>query len=157
MKSKQFVAGLLAAALLLGGFPTQQEALAAEGTSAQDLFNKEGVWLTEIYQNDVDRSKENNTRESKGYESIHLYDTTSDLMEFLEITSTHEEPISLNDLYEFYYGDEKLNVTDMDGNTDITIQKGQSVVLWNCRSGLGGQLPTEEESSARICVFRMTR
>ena len=124
MKSKQFVAGLLAAALLLGGFPTQQEALAAEGTSAQDLFNKEGVWLTEIYQNDVDRSKENNTRESKGYESIHLYDTTSDLMEFLEITSTHEEPISLNDLYEFYYGDEKLNVTDMDGNTDITIQKG---------------------------------
>ena len=58
MKSKQFVAGLLAAALLLGGFPTQQEALAAEGTSAQDLFNKEGVWLTEIYQNDVDRSKE---------------------------------------------------------------------------------------------------
>ena len=145
MKSKQFAAGLLAAALLLGGFPAQQEALAAEGTSAQDLFNKEGVWLTEIYQNDVDRSEKNNTRESKGYERIHLYDTTSDLMEFLEITSTHEGPISLNDLYEFYYGDEKLNVTGMDGNTNITIQKGQSVVLWNCRSGLDGRFPTEEE------------
>ena len=144
---RRIVAGLLAV-MVLGQVLESVPANASQETEQSQstpTFNNEGVWLTEIYQNDVDRSKVKDTREAKGYESIKLYDSTEDLMEFLEITSTHKEKIKLNDNYDFYYGDTKLTVTDMNGNSDVTIESGQNVVLWNYRSDLSITLPTEAE------------
>lgn len=139
---RRIVAGLLAVMVLGQVLESVPVIASQESVNSESglTFNNEGVWLTEIYQNDVDRSKE-----KSGYDSIRTYDTTEDLMEFLEITSTHADSINLNNVYDFYYGDAKLTVTDMDGNTDVTIQPGQSVVLWNYRSDLGITLPTEAE------------
>lgn len=145
MKRKKIVAVILAA-LMLSQTAGSISAFAAEtAESAQSVtFNDEGLWLTEIYQNDVDRSVEKNTREKNGYESIRLYNTTSDLMEFIEITSTYNDSVSFNEKYEIYYNDTLLNVTDVNGNSDITIEPEQSVVLWNCRGDIEGG-PTEAE------------
>ena len=143
MKRKKILAGLLAV-LMLGQTAGSVSALETETSDSDSLtFNNEGLWLTEIYQNDVDRSVQNNTRESKGYESIRLYNSTEDLMEFLEITSTYSESINLNEMYEVYYKDTLLNITDVDGNSDIVIEPNQSVLLWNCRNIENG--PTEAE------------
>lgn len=144
MKLKQLLAGALTTALVLGQLvPGISKSVNAE--TAEIVFNKEGLWLTEIYQNDVDRSQKNNKREQSGYESIKLYTSTTDLMEFIEVTSTHEAPINLNDVYEVYYGNTPLTVTDMNGSSDIVITKGQSVVLWNYRSDVTTPIPTEQE------------
>lgn len=145
MKRKKIVAVILAA-LMLSQTAGSISAFAAEtAESAQSItFNDEGLWLTEIYQNDVDRSVEKNTREKNGYESIRLYNTTSDLMEFIEITSTYNDSVSFNEKYEIYYNDTLLNVTDVNGNSDITIEPEQSVVLWNFRGDIEGG-PTEAE------------
>lgn len=113
--------------------------------TVNENFNKEGLWITEIYQNDVDRSTKNNKRESSGYESINLYTSTTDLMEFVEITSTYDTDINFNDTYEFYYNETPLTVKTMDGNTDIVIKPGEKVVLWNYRSDVTTRIPTEEE------------
>lgn len=93
----------------------------------------------------TDRSKKNNKRETNGYDSVDLFTSTVDLMEYIEITSTCNEDISLNDEYEIYYGDIKMTVTDMNGGTDITISKGQAVVLWNYRDDVTSTIPTEEQ------------
>lgn len=168
MKAKQVMAFLLAAAIAVGSFSAGGRfvASAAEtgssgvetGASGSNAFNKEGVWLTEIYQNDVDRSdateKEKHTRENGGYDPVKLYTSKSDLMEFIEITSTHDESIDLNGKYEIFYHDEMDNKTDIKLNISafskesITIQKGQSVVLWNYRADLNKNkkiFPTVEE------------
>lgn len=113
--------------------------------TVNENFNKEGLWITEIYQNDVDRSTKNNKRESSGYESINLYTSTTDLMEFVEITSTYDTDINFNDTYEFYYNETPLTVKTVDGNTDIVIKPGEKVVLWNYRSDVTTRIPTEEE------------
>ena len=112
---------------------------------AGESFNGEGVWITEIYNNDVNRSVEGDTRATDGYEPIHLYDINADLMEFIEVVSTHDEDIKLNDLYEFYCGTSKLNITTVSGSSDITVKRGQPVVIWNYRTDLGVTLPTEAE------------
>jgi len=93
-------------------------------------FNKEGIWLTEIYQNDIERNFENNTQE---------------LMEFVEFTSTFENPVKFNEMFQLYVGDIPLNINGGDGNGDIVIEKGQSVVVWNYRSDLLPELPTETD------------
>ncbi len=143
MKRKKILAGLLAV-LMIGQTAGSVSALTSETSDAESLtFNNEGLWLTEIYQNDVDRSVANNTREKNGYESIRLYNSTDDLMEFLEITSTYKESINLNEAYEVYYNDTLLNITDVNGNSDIIIEPNQSILLWNCRNAEGG--PTEAE------------
>ena len=147
MKRKKLIAGMLAV-LTMGqalavATPTITAAVTRQSTNS--IFNEKGLWLTEIYQNDVDRSQEKNTREANGYESIDLYEDTTDLMEFIEITSTYDTSINLNDMYEIYYGDELLSVTDMEGNSNIVIEPNQSVVLWNYRSDLSTAIPTEAE------------
>ena len=144
MRRKKIVAGILAL-MMLGQVAGSVTATAAETANFAEsiTFNKEGLWLTEIYQNDVDRSVENNTREKNGYESIRLYNSTEDLMEFLEITSTYSDSINLNEMYEVYYQDTLLNITDVNGNSDIIIEPNQSVLLWNCRNIENG--PTEAE------------
>ncbi len=145
MKVKQIAAGLLAAAVMLDGYAPLALTNAAAEPASSPVFNSEGLWLTEIYQNDVDRSKKNDKRAASGYSAIRTYTSTTDLMEFIEVTSTHEQPIKLNDLYEIYYGDTPLTVTDMSGNSDIQINKGQAVVLWNYRSDVTSAIPTEAE------------
>ena len=166
---KRFIAKCLLAALLMQLLPVMSTVLAAdlsdtynssltsalstttiaEGFSTAELvdddFNGEGVWITEIYNNDVERNVSTNTRESNGYESINLYDTTSDLMEFIELVSTHDDDIKLNDLYEIYHDTTKLTITTIDGSSDVTMTRGQPVVLWNYRTDLTTTLPTEAE------------
>lgn len=127
--AKRTVAVAMTAAILSGTVPLQS--LAREESPDTAAFNKEGVWLTEIYQNDVKRNAS-----SEGYDPIHTYSTESDLMEFIEIASTNAEPVDLNEEYEVYYGDTKLNITDMNGNSAIQISRGQPVVIWNYRSDL---------------------
>ncbi len=148
MKAKQTIAAALAAVLVLGLLPVP--ALAAQNERGAAI-NGEGVWLTEIYQNDVARNS-NDSRRSSGYEDILVFDTEEDLMEFVEIASTHEEAISLNDAYDFYYNDTKMTVTTMDGSDEVIVEKGQSVVLWNYRSDLGITMPTEAEFRAEMRI-----
>lgn len=148
MRKKQIIAGLLAALLVGQVFGNVSPVVtnAADKTAAStDSVNKEGLWITEIYQNDVDRSKANDTRETGGYESIELFDSTSELMEFVEVTSTYSTPVKLNEVYEFYHNDTLLTVTDMNGNSDITIEPNQTFVIWDYRSDVEGVIPTEEQ------------
>ena len=51
-------------------------------------------------------------------------------MEFVEITSTYENPVNFNDTYEFVYNDTVQKVTTMDDNADVVIQPEEKVVLW---------------------------
>ena len=149
MRKNQLIAkGMLAVMLVTSVFGNISPANAEQtsnSTATSSIFNNEGLWITEIYQNDVDRSIEKDTREKNGYESITLYESTQDLMEFIEITSTYSEAISFNDMYEAYYNDTLMTVTDMNGNSDITIEPGTCYVLWNYRSDLDSVIPTEEE------------
>ena len=87
-RKKRIVAGTVAAVMIAGSILGNISPLIASETGGADVsvnesFNKEGLWLTEIYQNDVDRSVKNNSREKSGYESIRLYKSTTDLMEFV--------------------------------------------------------------------------
>lgn len=142
MKAKRAIAAVLAAATVLGQTLPAASAVDADAGSA---FNQEGVWMTEIYQNDVDRSS-NDPRQKSGYEDIEVFATSEDVMEFVEITSTHDQAVDLNAMYDFYYNDTKITVTTMDGSEDVTVEKGQAVVLWNYRGDLGADvLPTEEQ------------
>lgn len=155
MKAKRVIAAVLASVMtfsqILANVPTA--AAVSADVQSDTVFNCEGVWLTEIYQNDVNRSKDTSEkRKANGYEEILTFDSTDDLMEFVEITSTHEDDISLNETYEFFYNDTKITVTDMDGDADVTIEEGQAVVLWNYRSDLGITLPTEEEFRSEMRV-----
>ncbi|MBQ3216020.1 MAG: metallophosphoesterase, partial [Oscillospiraceae bacterium] len=67
------------------------------------------------------------------------------LMEFVEIVSAYDADIKFNDLYELYYNAHKLNVTTVSGSSDVTLTKGQPVVLWNYRTDVTATLPTEAE------------
>lgn len=154
---KRFTVWMLVLALLLQLVPAFTIALAADTQELIETtygsFNGEGLWLTEIYTNDVNRSTTDNTREDKGYESIDLFDSgSSDLMEFVEICSTHDADIKLNDMYEIYNGSNKLVITDASGSSDITLTKGQPVVLWNYRTDLGITLPTEAQFRKALFV-----
>ena len=117
-----------------------------------DGLNGEGVWVTEVYNNDVNRSRAEDTRVSGGYVPITVYDTTSDLMEFLEVVSTHDEPIAFNDLYEITVADRKLTVTTMDGSSDVVLTRDQVVVLWHYRTDLTVKVPTEAEFRAAMKI-----
>ena len=148
MEAKKTIAAGLAAVLMLSLFPAPIHA--AEWNQA-DSVNHEGVWMTEIYQNDVTRNS-NDSRRSSGYEDVLTFNTEEDMMEFVEIASTHEEAISLNEVYDFYYNDTKMTVTTMDDSDEVIVEKGQSVVLWNYRSDLGITMPTEEEFRTEMRV-----
>ena len=153
MKAKRIMAGVLTSAMLLGQTISGISGIvSAESNKSSMTFNKEGLWLTEIFNNDVDRSTKNDKRSASGYEKIKTYKSTTDLMEYFEITSTHEADIKLNELYKFFYGDKQLTVTDMEGNSDITVKKGQAVVVWNYRSDVSGTIPTEEEFRAQMNI-----
>ena len=144
MNAKQVIAGTLAAVMAAGQlFLPVTAAFAADGDNSP-VMNREGVWLTELYQNDIDRSKAKDNREKDGYVPLHyLYKSGTDLMEYIEITSTFDEDIKLNERYEIYQNGKKMTLTEPDGSSDITISKGQPVVIWNQRKDVAG--PTEQE------------
>lgn len=148
-RKKRIVAGTMVAIMMVGSILCNISPLRASETggnvTVNEKFNKEGLWITEIYQNDVDRSEKNNSRETSGYESIRLYKSTTDLMEFVEITSTYDKPVNFNDTYEFVYNDTALQVSTMDGSSDVVIQPEEKVVLWNYRSDIKTPIPTEAE------------
>ena len=126
MKSKRLIAILLVMMTLLQIVSSISTSAVTETENAivPNGLNGEGLWLTEIYNNDVDRSKANDTRVPNGYQKINLFEGTTDLMEFIEVVSTHDSDIQLNDMYSIYYGDTLLNITDMNGNSDIVLKKG---------------------------------
>lgn len=148
-RKKRIVAGTMVAIMMAGSILCNISPLRASETggnvTVNEKFNKEGLWITEIYQNDVDRSEKNNSRETSGYESIRLYKSTTDLMKFVEITSTYDKPVNFNDTYEFVYNDTALQVSTMDGSSDVVIQPEEKVVLWNYRSDIKTPNPTEAE------------
>lgn len=148
-RKKRIVAGTMVAIMMAGSILCNISPLRASETggnvTVNEKFNKEGLWITKIYQNDVDRSEKNNSRETSGYESIRLYKSTTDLMEFVEITSTYDKPVNFNDTYEFVYNDTALQVSTMDGSSDVVIQPEEKVVLWNYRSDIKTPIPTEAE------------
>lgn len=148
-RKKRIVAGTMVAIMMAGSILCNISPLRASETggnvTVNEKFNKEGLWIAEIYQNDVDRSEKNNSRETSGYESIRLYKSTTDLMEFVEITSTYDKPVNFNDTYEFVYNDTALQVSTMDGSSDVVIQPEEKVVLWNYRSDIKTPIPTEAE------------
>ena len=76
-RKNKIIAGTVVAVMMAGSIIANISPLIASQTggnsvAASETFNKEGLWITEIYQNDVDRSEKNNTREKSGYESIKL-------------------------------------------------------------------------------------
>ncbi len=149
MKSKRMLTLVLALTLVLGMIvPGVQPTGAVEAAVEDDSyfnFDNEGLWMTEIYANDAERNAATSTREANGHYSISLFDTASDLMEFVELVSTHEEDINLNDHYEIYYNDKKMTITTCDGSSTVMVKKGQPIVLWNLRSDETVILPTEEQ------------
>ena len=156
------MAMLLSVVPVFSGAPVQAQTLGKndmeDGFLVSEMvgegLNGEGVWVTEVYNNDVNRSRAEDTRVSGGYVPITVYDTTSDLMEFLEVVSTHDEPIAFNDLYEITVADRKLTVTTMDGSSDVVLTRDQVVVLWHYRTDLTVKVPTE---AYRVCTMPTPR
>ncbi len=144
MRKRQLIAGVMLAVMALSTIGAGATPISAVETAPQSnsyTFNDEGLWLTEIYQNDVNRSKQNSN-----YLPIKTYASgDNDVMEFIEITSTYDEAVSLNSMYDVYYGSKVINFTDMAGSSDITINAGETFIIWNSRGDLGITLPTEAE------------
>ena len=149
MKSKRILSLVLALMLVLGMVaPGLTPAKAAEAAVEDDSdfnFDNEGLWMTEIHSNDAERNSANNTRDADGYYPVSVFDTGSDLMEFVELVSTHEQDINLNDYYEIYHKGAKMIITTCDGSSEVIVKKGQPIVLWNLRSDVTVTLPTEEQ------------
>ena len=141
----------LLAFFLIIGIVSQFAVLPAAAADITELsnhsFHKEGLWITEIYPNDVDRSTANNSSARDGCVSITTFDNTSDHMEFIEVISTHEEDFKFNDVYALYYNGKEMPVVDVNGSSDITVTKGQPIVIWNERvdvAAKGNTIPTAE-------------
>lgn len=95
-----------------------------------------GLYVTEIYPNDGDRSS--------------VYGVSDDLMEFVEVTNTTDSDIDFNQSYQFYYlyktqetrlaicsyedahseAQGETNINDLYGKTGITIKAHSSAVFW---------------------------
>ena len=96
------------------------------------------LWITEIYQNDTNRSA--------------VYGNSSDQMEFVEVTNTTDKAIDFNSQYGLWYeylsGDKyvmkQLTVRTVDGSDQVTIGAGQTAILWSQRKDLD-VYATEEE------------
>ena len=112
--------------------------------------NTKGLWITEIYQNDIDRSKAaNDKRIADGYDSVNSYNTKDDMMEFIEITNTSDQEINFNEKYELIYISDKgvsktQTIRDGSGNDNVIIKANETVVFWNNRTDLDSR-PTEAE------------
>ena len=147
---KRTIALLLVVVMVVLQLPLQGAFAASTAAMTDSSFNGEGVWITEIYNNDVDRSEKNNTRDTSGYIPVELFASASDLMEYVEICSTHDADIKFNDLYELYIDGILMTVTNASGSTDITLTKGQPVVVWNYRTDI--VMPTEAQLRSALRI-----
>lgn len=113
---------ILLVQLVSGIIPAMAVSSTAELTDHS--FHGEGLWLTEIYPNDAERSKTADTRPADGCIPVTTFDSASDLMEFIEVISTHDEDFKLNDVYQIYANTNLQYITTMSGSSDITVKKG---------------------------------
>ena len=98
---------------------------------AEEKPTEPGLWITEIYQNDVKRED--------------LFDNSSDHMEFVEVINTSDRSVELGSDYTLWYeypsGDayvmKELTISAPDGSTAVA--PGETVVLWSQRTDLGGE------------------
>jgi hypothetical protein len=113
-------------------------ATAADGSTGGAA--RRGLWITEIYQNDVSREKAG--------APYSKFNNASDQMEFVEVTNTADEDINFTqDAYGLWYeypdsGDyvmKQLTVSALDGQGDVVIPAGESAVFWNQRTDLAGE------------------
>ena len=84
-KMQRLTAVLLAVFMLVQLMSGVIPAFAVSSTAAMTdhSFHGEGLWLTEIYPNDAERSKVNDTRAADGCIPVTTFDSESDLMEFI--------------------------------------------------------------------------
>ena len=130
-----------------------------EGEKNTYVTNSEGLWITEIYQDDINRSIRDTATARKGYDGVDdlIYDMAEgfsaiELMEFIEFTSTYTEPINFNEMYQLTYNGKAITgITDMNNNSDITIQPGQTVVFWNRRADYA-KVPNISEEEFRAAL-----
>jgi len=129
--SNRLISLLMTVIMLFAIFPS----FATSASTAKDTNEapaEKGIWITEIYQNDISRTP------------AYPNSGGSDLMEFVEIVNTSEQDIAFNDLYDLRYEytpvltngrytNKVLTVTDGNGNNNITIHAGEVVVIWSYR------------------------
>lgn len=114
--------------------------LGLPGSAAAASVGRQGLFLTELYPNDISRSS--------------VYGNSDDQLEYVEVFNTTHTQISFNDAYELDYeypsgGTYKLKqltVKTVDGSTDVVIGARESAVFWNRRDDLA--------SSATEAQFR---
>ena len=148
---KRRLAWLLIAIMVVQLLPVLPQTYAfTTAEMADSSFNGEGLWITEIYHNDVDRSTAADTREADGYQKIDTFKSASNLMEYIEVVNTHDDPIKLNDLYQVDVDGTVMPSTDMSGSSDITLTRGQIVVLWNYRTDIA--MPTEAQFRSALRI-----
>ena len=121
---------------------------AAPATGAPDeQLNGKNLWITEIYQNDANRSS--------------VYGNDSDQMEFVEITNTMDRDVNFNEEYTLNYeyasGDgytmKQLTVRTPDGSSDVIIPAGETVLFWSRRDDIApNRCATEEEFRTEMRV-----
>lgn len=88
LKGKRVLSLFLALTLSAGMLP-DLTVFAQSGEQLPYVKAEKGLWITEIYQNDVNRSA--------------VYSTSSDLMEYIEIVNTSSDKIIFNDTYTLWY------------------------------------------------------
>ncbi len=109
---------------------------------AEEKPTEPGLWITEIYQNDVKRED--------------LFDNSSDHMEFVEVINTSDRSVELGSDYTLWYeypsGDayvmKELTISAPDGSTAVA--PGETVVLWSQRTDLGGEEGASYASEAQF-------
>ena len=137
MKWKKWISACLALGLTVSAF-----AAAMPRAAAADAKTEPGLWLTEIYQNDRNRSG--------------VFSNSSDQMEFVEVTNTAGEAVSLGTDYTLWYeypsGDtmvmKQLTISSPTGST--VVEAGETVVLWSQRTDLGGEEGVSYASEAQF-------
>ncbi len=118
-------------------------AAAPRARAAEERPAEPGLWITEIYQNDVKRTD--------------TFGNSSDQMEFVEVINTADRSVELGRDYTLWYeypsGEsyvmKELTVSAPDGSA--VVSPGETVILWNQRTDLGGE---EGGSYASEAQFR---
>ncbi len=155
---KKFLAVGLMFTTIVGNILSGLNISSVKAENSDYTMAGKGLWITEVYNNDVDRSTSANTRETNGYNSVNNYYYTTDLMEFVEVVNTSDEKINFNENYRIVYqaGSTTLTqtLTNMDGSTDVVIEPGECVVLWNKklynRKGISDTTESEFRTDMRI-------
>lgn len=141
LNKKRFISLILSFAMAVSFLADFNLATAAYADELPYVKAEKGLWITEIYHNDVSRSA--------------VYTTGSDLMEFVEIVNTSDEPIVFNDTYTLWYeylsGGKMVtqaNPLTIAGNDEVnpTIGSGETVIIRVARPDIASeQYPSDED------------